>query len=121
MERRRHERISVRLPLYVALADEIMQKWVEIEAQNVSMGGLFFETRKEIPLQAESRIMVSRLGGLPESAQIEAKVVHCRKDSASGSYLVGVMFTGWVGVTPEQLRQRIEVWKAEEDPPTSGV
>ena len=115
MERRRHERVSVKLPLYVSLTDEILRKWVEIETQNISMGGLFFETRKEIPLQAESRIMVSRLGGLAESAQIEAKVVHCRKDSMSGNYLVGVMFTGWVGVTPEQLRERIEVWKAQAE------
>jgi c-di-GMP-binding flagellar brake protein YcgR len=119
VDRRRHERISVRLPLYVALADEIMHKWVEIESQNVSMGGLFFQTRREIPLQAESRIMVSRLGGLPDSAQIEAKIVHCRKDAATGGYLIGVMFTGWVGVTPEELRARIEAWKAQEEPSTS--
>ena len=45
-ERRKHERLVVRVPLYVVVAGEIFQKMVEMESNNVSRGGLAFETRR---------------------------------------------------------------------------
>src|SRR6266536_1057850 len=63
-DRRRHERIALRVPLYVVIGGEIFQKMVELETANVSEGGLAFETHRDIPLESESLVMVSRLGGL---------------------------------------------------------
>ena len=110
-ERRKHARIAVRLPLYVALADEVYQKMVSVETRNLSEGGLLFETRTPLPLESESRMMVSRLGGLPDSAHIEARVAHCRHDPASGLYTVGLRFTRFVDVTPAEVIARIEAYR----------
>jgi PilZ domain len=112
-ERRRHDRIRIRVPLYIELAGEIFQKNVTIEALDVSKGGLSFETTRHIPEGAEARIMIARLGGLPDMAQIEARVIHC-EDSADGrSILVGVQFVHLVGVTAEELITRLESWAPE--------
>ena len=40
-ERRKHERVPARVPLYVVMGGEIFQKMVELETQNISTGGLF--------------------------------------------------------------------------------
>jgi len=117
-ERRKHERLVAKVPLYVVMGGEIFQKMVDIETQNVSTGGLAFETHREIPLDAESLVMVSRLGDLPPTAQIQGKVVHCHHDAERDVYVVGVTFTRFEGVTPEELTARIEAWrrKREESP-----
>lgn|GEM_PF-1699758 len=120
LERRKHERLVVRVPLYVVVEGEIFQKMVEMESNNVSVGGLSFETRREIPLDAEALVMVSRLGDLPPSAQIKARIVYCRPNAATGAFLVGLKFTEFVGVTPEQLLARIEAWKKEQEPPSGS-
>jgi c-di-GMP-binding flagellar brake protein YcgR len=115
VDRREHERTTVKVPLYVALDGEVYQKMVEIEAQNISVGGLYFETRREIPVQSQSRVMVSRLGDLPDSAHIEATVVHCHRDPATGAFYVGLRFTSFIGVTPDELRAKIETWRRAEE------
>jgi hypothetical protein len=109
--------LVVRVPLYVVVEGEIFQKMVEMESNNVSVGGLSFETRREIPLDAEALVMVSRLGDLPPSAQIKARIVHCRPNPATDAFLVGLKFTEFVGVTPEQLLARIETWKKGQGSP----
>jgi hypothetical protein len=111
VERRKHERVAVRVPLYVVIGAEIFQKMVEIETANVSAGGLAFETHREIPLEAESLVMVSRLGDLPASAQIQGQVAYCDHDPARGVYTVGVKFKAFQGVTEEDLKTRIEAWR----------
>jgi c-di-GMP-binding flagellar brake protein YcgR len=111
VERRKHERVSARVPLYVVMGGEIFQKMIELETQNISAGGLGFETHREIPLEAESLVMVSRLGDLPPSAQIQGRVVHCHHDAERDVYMVGVTFTKFEGVTPEELNARIEAWR----------
>jgi hypothetical protein len=112
-DRRRHERIRVRVPLYIELAGEIFQKNVSIEALDVSKGGLSFETTRQIPEGAEARIMIARLGGLPAMAQIEARVIHCEATADGRSILVGVQFVHLVGVTAEELISRLESWAPE--------
>jgi c-di-GMP-binding flagellar brake protein YcgR len=107
-DRRKHRRLGVRLPLYVSLQGEIYQKLVSVEARNVSEGGLLFETSTPLPVAADSRMMVSRLGGLPDSAHIEAQIVHCRQDPATGVYTIGLRFLGFVDVTAAELIARIE-------------
>lgn len=111
MDRRKHERVAAKVPLYVVMGGEIFQKMIELETQNISAGGLAFETHREIPLEAESLVMVSRLGDLPPTAQIQGRVVHCHHDTERDVYLVGVTFTKFEGVTPEELNARIEAWR----------
>jgi hypothetical protein len=121
VERRKHERIAVRVPLYVVIGAEIFQKMVEIETANVSAGGLAFETHREIPLEAESLVMVSRLGDLPASAQIQGRVAYCEHDPARGVYTVGVTFTAFQGVTEQDLNTRIDAWRqSQEKGPNAG-
>jgi PilZ domain len=109
-ERRRHERLRIRVPLYIELPGGIFQKNVAIEALDVSKGGLFFETTRPVPEGAEARIMVARLGGLPDEAQIEARVIHCETSVDGRSTSVGVQFIQLVGVTAEELISRLEAW-----------
>jgi c-di-GMP-binding flagellar brake protein YcgR len=116
-ERRKHERIPARVPLYVVMGGEIFQKMIELETQNISTGGLAFETHREIPLEAESLVMVSRLGDLPPTAQIQGRVVHCHHDPERDVYMVGVTFTKFEGVTPEELNERIEGWRKDTERP----
>jgi c-di-GMP-binding flagellar brake protein YcgR len=115
IDRRQHERTTVKVPLYISLDGEVYQKMVEIESQNISVGGLYFETHREIPVQSQSRVMVSRLGDLPDSAHIEATVMHCHRDPATGAFYIGLKFTSFNGVTPEELRTKIDTWKREEE------
>ena len=81
-----------------------------IEALDVSKGGLSFETTHRLPEGAEARIMVARLGGLPDMAQIEARIIHCEAAVDGRSILVGVQFIQLVGVTAEELITRLEAW-----------
>jgi hypothetical protein len=117
LERRKHERFATRVPLYVVMGGEIFQKMIDIQTQNISTGGLAFETHREIPLHAESLVMVSRLGDLPPTAQIQGKVVHCHHDAERDLYVVGITFTKFEGVTPEELTARIEAWRKREESP----
>jgi hypothetical protein len=111
-DRRKHPRLACRVPLYIVIGSEIFQKMVELQTQNVSEGGLAFETHREIPLEGEALVMVSRLGDLPSSAQIQGRVVHCREDAARGVFSVGIAFDSFRGVTAEELKERIEAWRA---------
>ncbi len=43
-ERRKHPRHSVKVLLFVRAGEDLFQKWVEIQTQDVSRGGLCFET-----------------------------------------------------------------------------
>jgi PilZ domain len=107
-ERRRHARLPIRVPLYIEFPEGIFQKNVAIDALDVSKGGLSFETTRPVPEGAEARIMVARLGGLPDMAQIEARVIHCEASVDGRSTLVGVQFIQLVGVTAEELIARLE-------------
>ncbi len=110
-DRRRHARIALRVPLYVVIGSEIFQKMVELETSNVSEGGLAFETHRDIPLESESLVMVSRLGDLPPSAQIQGRVAYSRHDPERAVYTVGITFTNFQGVTATDLQARIVAWK----------
>jgi hypothetical protein len=109
-DRRQHVRVPVRVPLYVELPGGIFQKHVAIEARDISMGGLSFNTSRRIPEGSEARLMVARLGDLPDMAQIEARILHVRLASDGQSYTVGVAFTRLVGVTAEELITRLQSW-----------
>jgi c-di-GMP-binding flagellar brake protein YcgR len=113
VERRRHERVAVRVPVYIVVENEVYQKVVEMDSRNVSEGGLSFETRRHIPLHAESLIVVARMSGLPEGAQIRARVVHSHWNEAAGLCTVGIRFDEFVSVTPAELAAHIDALKAD--------
>jgi hypothetical protein len=102
-ERRQHPRRPARFPLYVALEGEIYQKMVAVAARDVSNGGLAFETRTSLPEGARSTVMLGKLDGMPSTAHIEARVVHCRPLAEGDGYTVGVNFDRFVDIIPEQL------------------
>jgi hypothetical protein len=89
--------VPVRVPLYIELPGGIFQKHVAIEARDISLGGLSFTTRRRIPEGSEARLMVARLGDLPDMAQIEARILHVRLGPDGESYTVGVAFTRLIG------------------------
>jgi len=111
-ERRRHTRHAVKVLVFVRDGDDVIQKWVEIQTRDISLGGLCFETGRDIPVEADAFIMVGRLGGdIPDSAQIHAKVAHSQLlDGGANRYRLGLQFGKLVDVTAEQLSRRLDEW-----------
>ena len=107
-DKRQHRRFPIRVPLFISVDGEVYRKTVRLESRDVSAGGLSFETGREVPLSAESRVVVARLGDIQDPALIEGRVAHVAFDEASGRYVVGVQFTKFVNVSPEELRERLE-------------
>ena len=108
---RKYPRHAVHVPLYVSLEGSLYHKPVALESKDVSGGGLAFVTRSRLPIDAASRVIVSRLGDLPSSAQILARVAYRREDPETGGYTVGLEFTEFVDVTRDELLARIEGWR----------
>jgi hypothetical protein len=108
-ERREHTRHPTRLPLYVALSGELYQKTVAVEAKDVSNGGLAFETKTALPLEAQATLMLGKLDGLPSTAHIEARIVHCQPHADGESFTIGVKFVRLVDVTLEELVARVSI------------
>lgn len=115
-EQRRFPRLPLRVPLFVALHGDVMRKRVRIESRDLSGGGLCFETSKELPLDAESRLVISGIGDLPDEAAIECRVARRGVDAATGRYLVGLEFTRFLGVTRDDLLARFAAWEASGAP-----
>jgi c-di-GMP-binding flagellar brake protein YcgR len=108
---RRHRRSRVRVPLYITLAADTHRKLVPVESRDISAGGVAFETSRELPLEAESRLVLSRLGDLPEAAAILGTVIHRGKNPVTHRYKVGVEFTQFVHITQEKLITTIRNWE----------
>jgi c-di-GMP-binding flagellar brake protein YcgR len=102
-ERRQHPRKPARFPLYVALGGELYHKTVSVQARDLSNGGLAFETSTALPDGARATVMLGRLDGLPRTAHIEARIVHCQPLPDGESFKVGVKFEDLVDITAEQL------------------
>jgi c-di-GMP-binding flagellar brake protein YcgR len=114
-DKRQYQRYTVRVPLFIAADDELFHKKVHLESRDVSAGGLSFETGKELPLSAESRVVLARLGDIEEPAVIEGRVARVTRDEATGRYVIGIEFTQFVNVTREQLLERLESsWQPAE-------
>lgn len=107
-DKRQHRRFQVRVPLFISVDGEVYRKTVRLQSRDVSAGGLSFETGREVPLAAESRVVVARLGDIEEPALIEGRVVHVKQDEATGRYVVGIEFTRFLNVSPEELVERLE-------------
>lgn len=114
MAERKYKRFRVKVPLYVSLTGNLYRKMVRIECRDLSTGGLSFETNQEIPLEADSRLIISKVGDLPESAYIEGRVVHRSRNPVTGRYWVGVEFTRFNNVTPRDIEDCIDCWESGE-------
>ena len=115
-EQRRFPRHALCLPLYVTVGGGVLRKTVALESRDVSAGGVSFETSQKIPLEAETRLLLSKLGDLPEGALIRGRVARVVRDPATGRALVGVEFREFVSVTQEELLERIGRWKENPTP-----
>jgi c-di-GMP-binding flagellar brake protein YcgR len=106
--KRQHRRFQVKVPLFISVDGEVYRKTVRLQSRDVSRGGLSFETGREVPLSAESRVIVARLGDLEDPALIEGRVAHVQLNEATGRYVVGIEFTRFLNVSPEELVERLE-------------
>lgn len=117
MIERNYPRFKVQVPLYISGVDgAIFRKQILLESTDVSGGGLSFETQRQIPLDAESQVVVAKLGDLADGAAIHGRVAHRQQDPRTGRYRVGLQFTEFVNITREQLLARIEAWAGPEGP-----
>lgn len=108
MNKRQHRRFQIRVPLFISVDGEVFRKTVRLESLDISAGGVSFETGREVPVAAESRVVVAKLGDIAEPALIEGRVAHVRQDEVTGRFVVGIEFTRFVNVTREDLVQRLE-------------
>jgi c-di-GMP-binding flagellar brake protein YcgR len=124
-EQRRHLRYTIRVPLYVTVEGGVLRKRVALESRDVSAGGVCFETGHEVPLDAETRLVIAPFGDLGDTVVILGRVVRVQPDSATKRPRVGVEFTGFVNVTQESLVRHLERWQAaaigRTDPGASRV
>lgn len=118
MIERRFHRLPLRVPLYVSVGGgRLFEKAVAIESRDISGGGLSFETRRKIPVDVRSKIVVGGLEGLPQAALIEGRVVYRRAKAArvgedvDARYTIGVEFVDFVNTTREEILERISAWQ----------
>jgi hypothetical protein len=111
MTERAYPRHRVTVPLYITMGDEYIEKTIPLESKDVSGGGVCFETTKQIPLEAESSVIVAGLGDLGQAAVIHGRVVYLTRNPGTHRYTVGLQFTDFVNTTREALLERIEAWK----------
>jgi c-di-GMP-binding flagellar brake protein YcgR len=103
VSRRRYLRYAVKVPLYISVKGGVFQHFVDLQSRDLSEGGLAFETSKRIPLEANTRVEVSVLEGLPPDCRIEGHVVYRQKNPATERYTIGVAFDRFVNVDRDAL------------------
>jgi c-di-GMP-binding flagellar brake protein YcgR len=112
IDKRRHARFPVRVPLYIQAPGDLVRKTIELESRDISAGGVCFETSRELPLESVSRLVISSLGDLPSPILIHGRVAWRQRHPFNGRYLVGVEFTEFENVTREELLRKIEEWRS---------
>lgn len=73
LERRRHLRIDARVPVTFASADE----FVKVYTDNISKGGIYFETSERLSPNGRLELSISLPGGLRE-VKLIGRVKHMR-------------------------------------------
>jgi c-di-GMP-binding flagellar brake protein YcgR len=117
-DKRRYDRVKLRVPLYISMEGQLFHKKIHLQSKDVSAGGVSFETSRGIPLEAESRVVVSDLGDMTPPTFIRGRVAHLKQDPATGRYTVGIEFLEFVNTTREELLARIEAWQRTGVPPS---
>ena len=93
-ERRAHPRRPVKLPLFVQAPEGVLRNWVEVQARNISEGGLSFETSWNVLRYSDARLAVRGLGGgLRDAAQVLTRVAHATCNPQTRTTHVGLDFT----------------------------
>jgi c-di-GMP-binding flagellar brake protein YcgR len=110
---RRFARIRIKVPVYIEIDGGTFRKTIHLESRDVSGGGLAFDTSRKIPLNAKSKVVVSKLGEVSEPAMIYGRVAHRSKDPETGRYTIGLEFIEFVNVSREELLAHIEKWAQE--------
>ena len=116
MSRRRHLRFPVKVPLYISVKGGVFQRFIDLHSRDLSEGGVAFETSKKIPLEANTRVEVSVLSGLPPDCRIEGHVVYRQKNPVTERYTSGVAFDRFVNVERAELLGLVE--RGEDPQPT---
>jgi c-di-GMP-binding flagellar brake protein YcgR len=111
MQERKFHRYGLKVPLFISVRSGVFRRSVDLQSEDVSAGGLAFETSQRIPLEANTRIEISSLGDLPVGTRIEGRVVYRKKSPESGRYRIGVAFDRFVNVDPVELHARLERWE----------
>jgi len=111
IEERQHARFPVRVPLYIATTGDLLRKTIELQSRDISAGGVCFETGRDVPLEARSQLVISRLGDLPDPILIHGRVAWRQQHPFAPRYIVGVEFTSFENVTREELFRKIEEWR----------
>ena len=96
---RKFARLRIKVPVYIDIDGGTFRKTIHLESRDVSGGGLAFETSRKIPLNAKSKVVVSKLGEVAEPALIHGRVAHRSKDPVTGRYMIGLDFVEFVNVT----------------------
>jgi c-di-GMP-binding flagellar brake protein YcgR len=109
-ERRRDPRFSLRVPIYIAAGEGVISKTIHLGSRDISAGGVSFETASELPLEAESQIIFSGVGEVSSTYIIRGRVVWKKPLPDTGRNMFGVQFTGFEGVSREELLSRMEEW-----------
>ena len=110
-EQRRHPRVPLRVPIFISVDGAVLKKMIRLDTTDVSGGGVAFETSREVPLDSESRVVVAQLGDVGEPDLIRGRVARIVKSEETGRFKVGVEFTGFEGLTREELVERIRQWE----------
>jgi hypothetical protein len=113
---RRFLRYPLKVPLYVSVTGGLFQKFIHLQSKDLSEGGLAFETSQRIPLEANTRVEVSVLSGLPADCRIEGHVVYRKRNPVTERYTIGVAFDRFVNIGREELLGLIE--RGEDQQPT---
>jgi PilZ domain len=113
---RRFLRHPVKVPLYISVKGGVFQRFIDLDSKDLSEGGLAFETSKRIPLEANTRVEISVLSGLPPDCRIEGHVVYRQKNPVTERYTIGVAFDRFVNVDREELLGLVE--RGEDSQPT---
>jgi c-di-GMP-binding flagellar brake protein YcgR len=109
-DNRKFPRIQVRVPIFISIDGTVFRKTIRLESTDVSGGGVAFETSREVPLDAESRVVVAQLGDLGEPALIRGRVARIYKSPETGRYIVAIEFTSFENTTRDELIGRIDTW-----------
>ena len=111
---RQFERWQIKVPIYITADGTLFQKRVRLESQDISGGGLAFETSRRLSLHAESQVVLGQLGAIAKPAVIRARVAHLVRIPDSRRFRVGLEFTEFINTSREQILAEIERWKREE-------
>lgn len=99
-ERRTHKRYYFKALVRIAESGEYSN--VELESINISAGGIFFRSTRNIDSGKELTLLFS-LPGRPDPVEAQCTVMHQLETIPGKQYFIGVKFAKLTGITKEEL------------------